>query len=77
MAWTDFTDEQITELPDEMLVLGEAHVRRMPQYDTKEGRDTLFRFSGEITRRGLDTSAVVRNLLEEVNENLAVKAEGN
>ena len=75
MAWTDFTNEQISELPNEMLVLGEAHIKRMPQYDTEEGRNTLSRFSAEIARRNLDASVVVRSLFEEVNKS-ATSREG-
>jgi hypothetical protein len=53
MAYTELTNEQIAEFSNEILLLGEMSIRRMPKYDTEDGRRVLGVFQAEIAKRDL------------------------
>jgi hypothetical protein len=60
MIFVNLTNEQIRAMDDEVLVLAEASIARLPSYDTDEGRAARLRYQAEITRRNLNVSETLQ-----------------
>ena len=60
---TDLTADNIKTMPDEVLVLTRASLKRLPSYDNENGRNLLVHVEQEIKNRNLNTAEVLKNVL--------------